>query len=144
MALVIWRKVRRWYPVWVWVRRFGHRGVWGWFVAQWHRVIRLKPDYRMVAPDRPLSPGEGYGAVGSSDGGALVRWGSPACSLTEEQRRRTLGADVGDQGSAQKKMPDWSGLSDEELAERLKRPCLGTGLLAEAGYRAFRKNRGGK
>lgn len=103
-----------------WAQRFGERGLPGWFLGQWHRLIRLRPDWRMVTHKG-------------------VSWGPPACASAERRAEYEGLIDTASQEGAWRGVPDWQHLSDDELAERVKTAKLGEGLFAEAGYREWRK-----
>jgi hypothetical protein len=117
-----------------WSRKFGGKGVKAaarvWLRGQWHRLIRLKPDYRMQDVGS-------HGRV-QKEGGGGVAWGPPMCADPE----RVRAARSFNEALSQSEFPDgpdWSRLSDEELAEKLNRARIGDGLLAEAGYRQFKR-----
>jgi hypothetical protein len=121
---------------WDRIPRFGPAGLRGWIRAQWHRVRPPKLDYRMVpAGERVVS--KMYGAQESTDG-QWHPWGPPACQ-PEKVTDWARSVDGANAEFSLKDLPDYSDLTDDELAEKVKTAKLGDGLLAEAGLRAHRR-----
>jgi hypothetical protein len=139
-----WRSWRKW-AWWRYTLRFGERGIPGWLLAQWYRLRPPKIDYQMVPPETPAEPGRFYPALAKEGEHPWAQWGPPACQCGDEnpgelQRR------LSDPEAVKKmlaEMPDWSGLTDAELDEKVKTAMIGSGLLAEKGYRDFRKGQTG-
>lgn len=119
-----------------------YRGLsfWRYLKSLWHPRLTFKEIEELYRPlpgrrGKDLPIGEMYAAL-SEEGGELVEWMPPAfrgeqspwvMPTTEDEVKKAIAA-----------MPDWSRLSDEELAEKLKTARLGSGLIAEAGVRAMR------
>ncbi len=119
--------------------QLGRRGIRGWFVGQWYRVIRFKPDYRMAPFRTDLKTGEMYQALPGKGTEPMEGWGPPMCASPEQRERAHTLAVANRQAVGSRIGPDYSNLTDEELEERAKGARLGDGLTAELAWRRYRK-----
>ncbi len=102
----------------------------------WQWLLRRKCLNELYAMTPDEDGSDRHAMVGNL--GADHKWNLPFCA-SRDQRNRDRDLNDGMNNPLWRSRPDYSNLTDEELAERMKTARLGEGVIAEYGVRQFRK-----